>query len=119
MAGVGSMTFGEAIKVCFKKYADFSGCASRPEFWWWVLFTFVASAALSTVSYNLSSAFSLVVLLPSLAVTSRRLHDTDRSGWLQLLWLIPLVGLIILFIWCAQPGKANRYAASPENPAAV
>ena len=49
------MNFIDSIKICFVKYVDFSGCASRPEFWWWVLFTVLASLALRSVSYNLSS----------------------------------------------------------------
>jgi uncharacterized membrane protein YhaH (DUF805 family) len=113
------MNFMDAVKVCFTKYADFNGCASRPEFWWWVLFTAVASAALQSVSRDLSAAFSIATFLPGIAVTARRLHDTDRSGWLQLLWLIPIIGWILLIIWCAEPGKPNRYGASPRGPATV
>jgi uncharacterized membrane protein YhaH (DUF805 family) len=109
MAASGSMTFGEAIKVCFNKYAVFDGCATRPEFWWWVLFTFIAATVLRSVSYSLSAAFSLATFLPSIAVTARRLHDTDRSGWLQLLWFIPIIGWILIIIWCAEAGKPNRY----------
>ncbi len=109
------MSFTDAVKICFVKYADFSGCASRPEFWWWVLFTLVAAAALQTVSYNLSWAFSIATLLPSIAVTARRLHDTDRSGWLLLLWFVPFVGWIILVILCAEQGKPNRYGGSPQG----
>jgi uncharacterized membrane protein YhaH (DUF805 family) len=109
MATGGSMTFGEAIKVCFNKYAVFDGCAARPEFWWWVLFTFIAAAVLRSISYSLSAAFSLATFLPSIAVTARRLHDTDRSGWLQLLWFIPIIGWILIIIWCVEPGKPNRY----------
>jgi uncharacterized membrane protein YhaH (DUF805 family) len=110
------MNFLDAVKICFTKYADFNGCASRPEFWWWVLFTAVASAALQSVSRDLSAAFSIATFLPGIAVTARRLHDTDRSGWLQLLWLIPIIGWILLIIWCAEPGKPNRYGASPQGP---
>jgi uncharacterized membrane protein YhaH (DUF805 family) len=110
------MNFIDAVKTCFKKYADFNGCASRPEFWWWVLFTFLGSTALRTVSFSLSGLFSIATFLPSIAVGARRLHDTDRSGWLQLLGLIPIVGWIILIIWCAEPGKANRYGGSPAPP---
>jgi uncharacterized membrane protein YhaH (DUF805 family) len=113
------MTFIEAVKVCFTKYADFNGCASRPEFWWWVLFTCVATAALQSVSYNLSGIFSIATLLPGIAVTARRLHDTDRSGWLQLLWLIPIIGWILLIIWCAEQGKPNRYGSSPQGPTSL
>jgi len=111
------MSFIDAIKVCFSKYADFSGCASRPEFWWWILFTLIASIALQSVSTNLSGAFSIATCLPSLAVTARRLHDTDRSGWLQLLWFIPIIGWILLIIWCVEAGKPNRYGGSLQGAA--
>ncbi|MFY9329251.1 MAG: DUF805 domain-containing protein [Georgfuchsia sp.] len=108
------MTFGEAISTCFSKYADFDGRASRAEFWWFFLFTFLASAAAGIVSQTLSALFSLGVLLPSLAVGARRLHDTDRSGWFLLLWLIPLIGWIVLLVWTVQEGKEpNRFSSSP------
>jgi len=113
------MTFIDAVKSCFVKYADFGGCASRPEFWWWVLFTFIGAIALRSVSYQLSGAFSIATFLPSIAVTARRLHDTDRSGWLQLLGIIPFVGWIILVIWCAEAGKPNRYGGSAQRSGTV
>ena len=104
------MTFGESIKICFSKYADFSGRASRPEFWWWTLFVILASVACGIVSDKLSALFSLATLLPSLAVGARRLHDTNRSGWLQLLYIVPLLGWILLFFWSAQQGRGpNRF----------
>jgi uncharacterized membrane protein YhaH (DUF805 family) len=105
------MNFADSVRTCFKKYADFDGCATRPEFWWWVLFTIIATLALGAISNKLSAGFSIATLLPSLAVTARRLHDTDRSGWLQLLGLIPLIGWILLIVWCAQEAKSpNRFA---------
>jgi len=104
------MHFIDSIRTCFVKYVDFSGCASRPEFWWWVLFTVVASLALRSVSYNLSGAFSLATFLPSIAVAARRLHETDRSAWWELLYFLPVIGWIILIIFWAEPGKPNRYA---------
>jgi uncharacterized membrane protein YhaH (DUF805 family) len=111
------MTFVESVRVCFTKYADFSGCATRSEFWWWALFNLVGVVALGVVSDSASLAFSLVTLLPYIAVTARRLHDTDRSGWLQLVGLIPVIGWILLIVWCAQEGKQpNRYA--PQGAAA-
>jgi uncharacterized membrane protein YhaH (DUF805 family) len=103
------MSFIDAIKVCFTKYLDFNGCASRPEFWWWVLFTVVASLALQTVSRHLSGAFSIATFLPSIAVAARRLHDTDRSGWWELLYFLPVIGWIILIIFWAEAGTPNRY----------
>ncbi len=108
------MTFGESIKTCFSKYADFSGRATRSEFWWWALFVTLTSAATGIVSDILSGVLSLAVLLPYLAVGARRLHDTDRSGWLQLIGLIPLIGWILLIVWFVQEGKEpNRYGSTP------
>lgn len=101
------MTFGESIKVCFSKYADFTGRAVRSEFWWWTLFTFLVSLATGYVSEMASGLFSLATILPSLAVGARRLHDTDRSGWWQLLWFIPVIGWIILLVWLIQEGKES------------
>ena len=107
------MTFGESISTCFSKYADFNGRASQSEFWWWVLFTFLASAAAHIISEPLAGLFSLATLLPTLAVGARRLHDTDRSGWLQLIWLIPIFGWIVLIVWLAQEGKEpNRFGSA-------
>lgn len=104
------MTFGESINICFKKYATFEGRASRSEYWWFFLFTLLVSMATGIISEALSGLFSLAVLLPSLAVGARRLHDTDRSGWFLLLWIIPVIGWIVLVIWAIQEGKEpNRY----------
>jgi uncharacterized membrane protein YhaH (DUF805 family) len=104
------MTFIDAIKTCFTKYADFTGCASKPEFWWWSLFSVIAPLALQAVSYNLASAFTIATFLPGIAVGARRLHDTDRSGWWQMLYFLPIIGWIFLIIWCAEDGKPNRYS---------
>jgi len=83
-----------------------------------VLFYIIASAILGVVSQMLAVVFSLATLVPYIAVTARRLHDTDRSGWLQLLALIPIIGWIILIIWCVQEGKQpNRFCAAASNPA--
>ena len=114
------MTFVDSIKTCFSKYADFNGRASLSEFWWWVLFVFLASAAASIVSPMVSGLFSLAVLLPNFAAGARRLHDTDRSGWFQLVVLIPLIGWLLLIYWCVQPSKEpNRFGApkATEAPA--
>jgi uncharacterized membrane protein YhaH (DUF805 family) len=106
------MTFGESISTCFTKYAAFNGRASRSEYWWWFLFTFLVSTGTGLINETLSALFSLGVMLPSLAVGVRRLHDTDRSGWFLLLWVIPLIGWLILIIWAIQEGREpNRFSA--------
>lgn len=102
------MTFSESIATCFKKYATFAGTAGRSEYWWFSLFIFLVSAVLQTINSGADAVFGLVTLLPSLAAGCRRLHDTGRSGWWQLLWLIPLLGWIPLIIFLAQEGGDKR-----------
>ncbi len=106
------MTFQESIKTCFNKYADFSGRATRSEFWWFVLFILLVSMALSILSQVLTLLFSLAILLPSISVSTRRLHDTRRSGWWQLIGLVPIVGMIVLIVFMAQEGKDAVPAAT-------
>jgi uncharacterized membrane protein YhaH (DUF805 family) len=106
------MTFQESVTVCFRKYADFSGRATRSEYWWFFLFIIVVSLATSYVSSALSGLFSLATLLPSIAAAARRLHDTNRSGWWQLIALIPVVGIIVLIVFLAQEGKAEPASQS-------
>lgn len=106
------MTFTDSIQVCFKKYADFSGTASRSEFWWFTLFLVVTGAILHLVGIFLSLVFFLATFIPALAAGARRLHDTGRSGWLQLLWCIPLVGWIILMILLVLAGKSRGAAVA-------
>ena len=99
------MSFQDAIRVCFMKYADFTGRAKRPEYWWYVLFIVVVSIVLSMVSNVLSGIFSLATLVPSIAAAARRLHDTNRSGWWQLISLVPVIGIIVLIVFLAQDSK--------------
>jgi uncharacterized membrane protein YhaH (DUF805 family) len=101
------MTFQESVKVCFTKYADFAGRATRSEYWWFALFVVLVSAATSVVSNTLGTLFSLAVLVPSLAAAARRLHDTNRSGWWQLIALMPVIGTIVLIVFLAQEGKSE------------
>jgi uncharacterized membrane protein YhaH (DUF805 family) len=109
----GTMTFIESIQTCFQKYANFEGTARRSEYWWFFLFNVIASMILSQVSTTLSIVFSLATLLPSIAAATRRLHDTDRSGWWQLLYFLPIVGAIILIVFLAQESRPNRYGVTP------
>jgi uncharacterized membrane protein YhaH (DUF805 family) len=105
------MTFQESIQVCFSKYADFSGRASRSEYWWFFLFIVLVGVATSLVSDFVSAIFLLVTLLPSLAAATRRLHDTERSGWWQLVCLVPVVGVVVIIVFLAQKGSAHESAA--------
>ena len=99
------MTFAESIRTCFTKYADFNGTASRPEFWWFMLFIYLVAAALSLLSTTLSGLFYLAVLLPTLAVGARRLHDTGRSGWWQLLYIVPFGVIVLIVFWVMEPKR--------------
>jgi uncharacterized membrane protein YhaH (DUF805 family) len=104
------MTFGESIQTCFSKYADFTGRASRSEYWWWFLFALLATIATGIISDKSSALFSFALLLPGLAVGARRLHDIDKSGWLQLLYFIPFIGWIIVIYWATRESvEPNRF----------
>jgi len=104
------MNFQDSIKICFTKYADFTGRASRPEFWWFFLFCFLVGGVLSAFSTALSGIFALITIVPRLAVGARRLHETNRSGWWQLLWLVPIVGWIVIIIFLAQEALPEESA---------
>jgi uncharacterized membrane protein YhaH (DUF805 family) len=106
----------QSVRTCLTKYADFNGRAARPEFWWFIAAQFLAGLILNMVLPMLGMLFSLAVLLPTLAAGSRRLHDIGKSGWLQLLGLIPVIGWLILIYWGAQPGQpeSNQYGPPPQ-----
>jgi uncharacterized membrane protein YhaH (DUF805 family) len=92
------MSFVAAIQSGFRNYANFKGRAGRGEFWWWTLFTLLLQAATSGFGDTINGLASLVVLLPSLAVHVRRLHDTNRSGWWMAAPLVALVVAVIVFV---------------------
>jgi uncharacterized membrane protein YhaH (DUF805 family) len=114
------MGFGQAISSGFSNYVNFSDRACRSEYWFWVLFVLIADIVAIAIDAAIgkqiiSSLFGLAVLLPGLAVTVRRLHDLDRTGWWIFLGLIPLVGAIILIIWFCSRGTdgPNRFGPDP------
>jgi uncharacterized membrane protein YhaH (DUF805 family) len=126
------MGFTDAVKAVFKKYAVFDGRSLRSEYWYWVLFTFIASIILSildsilfdskaSLSNNdgpLEIIFSLATLVPSIAVGVRRLHDVNKSGWWVLI-AFTIVGLIPLIYWFCQPGTAGKNlfgSPAPQKP---
>lgn len=121
------MSMVEAVKSVFGQYATFTGRARRSEYWYFTLFNFLVSLAISLLSALilrgegslsfLSGIWALATFVPSLAVSIRRLHDTGKSGWYCLISLIPLVGTIILIVFLAtdsQPGT-NQYGPNPKG----
>ena len=108
------MNFSTSVQTCLKKYATFSGRASKSEYWYFYLFNLIvgmASAFINEVAYGLTS---LILLLPSIAVCVRRLHDTNRSAWWTLIALVPIIGLILIY-WLAKKGTEgdNNYGPNP------
>ena len=116
----GSPLIGYWKLVVLERYAKFDGRAARPEFWWFALANFIIEVVLqilsrATVLFGIVLlAYVLAVLVPSIAVGIRRLHDTDKSGWFLLLGLIPLIGAIILIVFFATEGTRgpNQYGAA-------
>ena len=118
-----AMTFLESIKAVLTNYVGFTGRAGRAEFWWFTLFSFIVSTVFNFLDGGNGSSFfgivatlaSLALLLPSIAVSVRRLHDIGRSGWYLLFIFIPLVGAILLIVWWARRGDdiGNAYGEAP------
>lgn len=110
------MSFGEAIQTVFRNYAEFTGRATRPEFWWWALFNLLVAGVLNLfnvirIGENaylgslLAGVWAIAVLLPNLAVAVRRLRDAGH-GWGHLFWLlVPIAGIFVLITLWAQPTK--------------
>lgn len=124
----------------YRRYAEFSGRSRRREFWMFALFQFLVAMAISTVFGSpyygagagtlnatvlvggtgamVQNVFSLISFIPNLAVSVRRLHDQDKSGWLLLLLLVPLFGWFALFVLFCLDGTRgpNRFGPDPKNP---
>lgn len=110
------MTFGSAVSTCLqRKYVDFSGRASRSEFWWFALFQIVVLVVASMIHEAVYGIAALALLLPALAVGARRLHDVGRSGWWLVLYFVPFVGFLVLLYWNVQPSQpqANAFGEPP------
>jgi uncharacterized membrane protein YhaH (DUF805 family) len=117
------------LKV-LRQYADFTGRARRTEYWMFVLFTAIIQIVLAVLDSLLGLAFMpgtgvltmlylLAVLLPSLGVSVRRLHDTGRSGWWVLIGLVPFLGAIVLIVFAALEGDRGPNAFGPDPKTAV
>lgn len=107
-----------------QKYAEFTGRARRKQFWMFYLFVVIFSIACGIVDLIIGASilgmlFSLAMLIPTLSIGARRLHDTGRSGWWQLLYLLPLIGAIVLLVFFVLDSHDdNQFGANPKASAA-
>ena len=135
------MGFAESLRTCFGKYAKFDGRASRPEFWYFVLFCFgyffvagffLGFSGVSDSAYDGATLVLLIpIFIPSIAVAARRLHDINQSGWMQCIFIPGFIadellgtGYVIYILtlglwafWFSQAGKKgkNRFGAQPKK----
>jgi uncharacterized membrane protein YhaH (DUF805 family) len=132
------MSFAEAIKTCFQKYAEFRGRASRPEFWWFVLLYYIviflpvvpliavgsassvngpfdeSGGAAGVVFAVLVGLAVLALIIPFLAVGTRRLHDTGKSGWWWLITLVPFGSIVLIVFWASVGDSGlNQFGPPP------
>ena len=129
--------FGTAVKLGFQRYVDFSGRSTRAEYWWWgllitvvgvldavIVSTFIAdtltgnSSTFGWLGGLLETLFTLATIIPSLALSVRRLHDINRTGWWLLLSFVLVIGWIVLIVWAIERGDkgANKYGPDPRQP---
>jgi uncharacterized membrane protein YhaH (DUF805 family) len=109
--------------IALKKYAEFDGRARRKEYWMFALFNLLITLAIAVIEAIIGTSgflgliYALAVLLPAIAVSVRRLHDTDRSGWWLLIALVPIVGAIVLLVFMVQDSKpgTNLYGIYPKT----
>ena len=113
------MNFIESIQTCYKKFFDFSGRASKSEYWWFQLYTIIIYGMQFVFQGDLVLVFSILVIaniIPLYAAGVRRLHDTDKSGWMVLISVIPLIGLYIIVLLIADGTKGkNRFGPKPKK----
>jgi len=115
------MSIGQSIATVLKNYVGFSGRASRPEFWWYYLVYVIVAIIVSLIDGAIGAnnvlvgIYILALFLPTLAVTFRRLHDTDKRGWWILIQLIPIIGSIVMLVFLASRGTPgdNRFGPPP------
>ena len=117
------MNFQTSVKTCFNKYAVFTGRASRSEFWFFVLFAFLGGIIAVIIDVMILGypfvqngpidlIFTVAIIVPSISVAARRLHDINKSGWWQLIW-VTIIGIIPLFIWNCTKGKNKKNRFGP------
>ncbi len=121
------MSFGQAISSAFKNYAVFSGRASRSAFWYFYVFRAIGAGLIAALESSIGSSgvigglgfisliWGVIILLPTLGLMVRRLHDSGRSGWWWFIGFIPLIGFIILIVFWATASTSgdNKYGPQP------
>ncbi len=104
----------------FKNFANFSGRARRTQYWMFTLFVYIIMIAVMIVEAFIGTVFIavlfvLAIIVPSISIAARRLHDTGRSGWWQLISFVPLIGPIVLLVFLVQDSKEdNEYGPNPK-----
>jgi len=110
--------FVDAIKLFFQNFTNFNGRSRRSEYWWVCLFNMIVGFIIGMILPDFSWIWSVIILVPTLSLCVRRLHDIGKSGWWYLVVMIPLVGGIIMIVWFCQdshPGQ-NQWGYSPKYP---
>jgi uncharacterized membrane protein YhaH (DUF805 family) len=119
------MNMQEAVRSVLSQYANFNGRARRSEYWFFTLALFLVSIVAGILDAIIGSMILewvviIATIVPSLSVGARRLHDTNKSGWLQLIGIIPLVGWIVLIVFYAtDSGPDNKYGPNPKGAAGL
>ena len=109
------ISFLKAVKLAFQHYADFKGRARRSEYWWFTLFNIIVTSVISAIVPDYSWIWSLVVLVPGIALVVRRLHDVGKRGWFYLWFFLPLVGGIIILIQMLKDSAPdNQWGPNPK-----
>ena len=117
------MNMQEAVRSVLSQYAGFTGRARRSEYWYWTLAYFIVYVVAAIIDNILGIPLFVIIvalgaIVPSIAVGVRRLHDTDKSGWLILIGLIPVVGTIVLIVFFVMDsGPDNQYGPNPKGVA--
>ena len=120
------VSFPDAIRLGFQHYFDFRSRSTRAEYWWWVLFVILSQQALNVVNIRIGILFGLAVLIPGLALGTRRLHDINKSGWWLLMWfgiflirfgIFLIAPVIVLIVWHTKPSDegTNKYGPDPRQ----
>ena len=120
------VSFPDAIRLGFQHYFDFRSRSTRAEYWWWVLFVILSQQALNVVNIRIGILFGLAVLIPGLALGTRRLHDINKSGWWLLMWfgiflirfgIFLLATVIVLIAWHTKRSDegTNKYGPDPRQ----